>query len=79
MTPLRAAVDHYLALRRQLGVTLEEAGRVLTAFVMYAEQEGAQYVTTALMLRWASHLTHVTPATLNGRFQMIRRSRTGDS
>lgn len=73
MTPLRHAVDDYLALRRQLGVTLDEAGRVLIAFAAYAEQEGAQSVTTALMLRWASHLTHVTPATLNGRFQMIRR------
>lgn len=73
MTPLRQAVDDYLALRRRLGVTLEEAGRVLTAFVAYAEQDGAPYVTTALILRWAAHLTHVTPATLNGRFQMIRR------
>jgi integrase len=73
MTPLRHAVDDYLALRRQLGVTLEEAGRVLTAFAAYAEQDGAPYVTTALMLRWAAHLTHITPATLNGRFQMIRR------
>jgi integrase len=73
MTPLRHAVDDYLALRRRLGVTLEEAGRVLTAFAAYAEQDGAPYVTTALVLRWAAHLTHVTPATLNGRFQMIRR------
>jgi integrase len=73
MTPLRHAVDDYLALRRRLGVTLEQAGRVLTAFAAYAEQDGAPYVTTALMLRWAAHLTHVTPATLNARFQMIRR------
>jgi integrase len=73
MTPLRHAVDDYLALRRQLGVALDEAGRVLIAFAAYAEQEGAPYVTTALMLRWASHLTHVTPSTLNGRFHMIRR------
>lgn len=73
MTPLRHAVDDYLALRRRLGVTLEEAGRVLTAFAAYAEQDGAPYVTTALMLRWAAHFTHVTPATLNGRVQMIRR------
>ena len=36
MTPLRRAVDDYLALRRQLGVTLHEAGRVLTAFATYA-------------------------------------------
>lgn len=73
MTPLRRAVDDYLALRRQLGVTLHEAGRVLTAFAMYAQHEGAEHVTTALVLQWASQLTHVSPATLNGRLQMIRR------
>jgi hypothetical protein len=54
MTPLHRAVDEYLALRRQLGVTLDEAGRVLTAFAAYAEQENAPYVTTALLMRWAS-------------------------
>jgi integrase len=73
MTPLRRAVEDYLALRRQLGVTLDETGRVLAAFAASAEHEGAEYVTTALVLRWASRFTNVTPATVNGRFQMIRR------
>ena len=73
MTPLRRAVDDYLALRRQLGVTLHEAGRVLTAFATFAQHEGVTYVTTALVLRWASQLTHASPATINGRVQMIRR------
>jgi integrase len=73
MTPLHRAVDDYLALRRQLGVTLHEAGRVLTAFAEYAAQAHAEYVTTALVLRWAAQLTHVSAATINGRFQMIRR------
>jgi integrase len=73
MTPLRRAVTDYLALRRQLGVTLHETGRVLSTFAAYAEHEGTDSVTTALVLRWASHLTNVTPATINGRWQMIRR------
>ncbi len=73
MTPLRRAVDDYLALRRQLGVTLHEAGRVLRAFATYAQHEGVDCVTTALVLRWASQRTHVSPATINGRVQMIRR------
>lgn len=73
MTPLHRAVDDYLALRRQLGVTLHEAGRVLTAFAGYAAQAHAEYVTTALVLRWAAQLTHVSAATINGRFQVIRR------
>lgn len=73
MTPLRRAVDEYLALRRQLGVTLYETGRVLKAFAAYAAQSRADYVTTALVLRWASHLTHVSSATVHHRCQMIRR------
>jgi integrase len=73
MTPLHRAVDDYLALRRQLGVALHEAGRVLTAFAGYAAQAHAEYVTTALVLRWAAQLPHVSAATINARFQMIRR------
>ncbi len=73
MTPLRQAIDDYLTLRRRLGVTLHATGHVLAAFATYAEDEGAAHVTTDLVLRWASHLTSVSPATLNGRFQMIRR------
>jgi integrase/recombinase XerD len=73
MTPLRQAIDEYLTLRRRLGVTLHETGRVLAAFVTYAEEEGAAHVTTDLVLRWSSRLASVSPATLNGRVQMIRR------
>lgn len=73
MTALRRAIDDYLTLRRRLGVTLHETGRVLAAFATYAEREGAAHVTTDLVLRWASRLTSVSAATLNGRVQMIRR------
>jgi integrase len=73
MTPLRQSINDYLTLRRRLGVTLLETGRVLAAFATYAEDEGAAHVTTDLVLRWASCLSRVSPATLNGRVQMIRR------
>lgn len=73
MTPLRQAITDYLTLRRQLGVTLHETGRVFAAFATCAEREGAAHVTTDLVLRWASCLTSVSAATLNGRVQMIRR------
>lgn len=33
----------------------------------------AGVIGSALVLRWASQLTHVSPATVNGRLQMIRR------
>ena len=73
MTALHRAVEDYHALRRQLGVTLHETGRVLKAFAAYATQGRADYVTTALVLRWASHLMHVSSATVHQRCQMIRR------
>jgi integrase len=73
MTPLHCAIEEYLTLRRRLGVTLHETGRVLAAFAAYAQREGAAHVTTDLVLRWASHLTSITPATVNGRLQIIRR------
>lgn len=73
MTPLHRAVDDYLALRRRLGVTLHETGRVLTAFAGYAAQAHAEYVMTALVLGWAAQQPHVSAATINARFQMIRR------
>ena len=73
MTPLRHAIEEYLTLRRRLGVTLHETERVLVAFVAYAERERTEHVTTDLVLRWATQLTSVTAATVNGRCQIIRR------
>jgi integrase len=73
MTPLSRAVDDYLALRRQLGVTLHETGRVLKAFAAYAARARAEYVTTALVLGWAAQRAAVSPATVHHRCQMIRR------
>jgi hypothetical protein len=64
MTSLRQSIDDYLTLRRRLGVTLHETGRVLAAFATYAEHEGAAHVTTELVLRWASCLSSVSLATL---------------
>jgi hypothetical protein len=73
MSALRQAVHEYLALRRRLGVTLHEAGRVLGAFATYVDQEGAAQVTTDLVLRWAARFPSVSSATLHDRVQMIRR------
>jgi integrase/recombinase XerD len=73
MTSLHRAMDDYLTLRRHLGVALHETGRVLAAFIAYADQEGATRVTTDLVLGWVSQLTRITPATRHDRVQMIRR------
>ncbi|HYT69198.1 MAG TPA: tyrosine-type recombinase/integrase [Vicinamibacterales bacterium] len=73
MTALRRAIDDYLTLRRRLGVTLQEAERILIAFAAYAEREGAEHVTIDLVLRWATQLGGIAAATVNSRCQMIRR------
>jgi hypothetical protein len=38
MTPLRQALDDYLAIRRQLGFKLEVDGRLLERFVAFVER-----------------------------------------
>jgi integrase/recombinase XerD len=50
---LREALEEYLALRRALGFILAETSRMLHKFVVYAENEGASFITTDLALRWA--------------------------
>jgi integrase len=67
---LREALEEYLALRRALGFILAETSRMLHKFVVYAENEGASFITTDLALRcavqpdwqppqWASYLSMV--------------------
>jgi integrase-like protein len=73
MTALRRAINDYLTLRRRLGGTLHEAGRVLIAFAAYAERERAEHATTDLVLRWATQLAGIAGATVNRRCQIIGR------
>lgn len=52
MKQLREAVDEYLAVRRSLGFKLVTDGRILRTFVAFAERNGADHITVALLLRW---------------------------
>ena len=45
MTVLKAALADYLALRRSLGYKLERGSELLTDFVAYLDQQGADHVT----------------------------------
>jgi len=54
MSDLRGAVSDYLTVRRALGFTLIETGRLLEQFVGFAEAAGAQTITTQLALQWAT-------------------------
>lgn len=73
MSSLRIALDEYLAVRRALGYTLRLPGRLLRRFVEFAEQEGANYITTELALTWATQPTHAQPSQWANRLAMVRR------
>lgn len=71
MTELRAAVEDYLAIRRQLGFVLERDGRLLPDFVGYLEGAGAARVTTELAVAWAT-LPAAHPAWWRARLGIVR-------
>jgi integrase len=54
MTALKAALADYLALRRSLGYKLERGSELLTDFVAYLDQQGADHVTVELAVIWAT-------------------------
>lgn len=72
MTGLRRAVEQYLALRRSLGFELTVAGGILRRFSGFAKREGATYVTTDLVLRWAGTLSCALPATAARAVSVVR-------
>lgn len=73
MSPLRQAVDEYLALRHGLGFSLRVPGAMLHQFATFLEREGAPYITRELALRWAQQPAHAQPATWASRLAAVRR------
>ena len=72
-SPLRTALDEYLALRRSLGFRLCLAGRLLERFVEFAESQGNEFITCELALQWATAPVDVQPAQWANRLGMVRR------
>lgn len=73
MNDLRTAVEEYLAVRRKLGFKLYQPGNLLHNFVLFAEQEGASFITTELALRWATQPKDSQPVWHATRLGVIRR------
>lgn len=73
MNDLRTAVEEYLAVRRKLGFKLYQPGILLHNFVLFAEQEGASFITTELALRWATQPKDAQPVWHAIRLGVIRR------
>jgi integrase len=61
MTDMRAHLDDYLRLRRDLGFKLYFPGRVLPSLISYLEQAGATTITTELAIAWAGQPAGVLP------------------
>ena len=72
MRPLTKAIQDYLALRRNLGFKLRDAGMVLAKFASFMEQRNAQCITTQLALEWAQQPSNALPALWAQRLSYVR-------
>lgn len=72
MSVLRSALADYLALRRSVGVGLQDTERILGHFVVFAEQESAERITLDLSRRWACEPQGTYPAWWARRLGMVR-------
>ena len=52
MSTLSRELDRYLIIRRSLGYRLRANERILRKLVAFAEQQGAEHISTDLFLRW---------------------------
>lgn len=72
MKPLTHAIQEYLALRRNLGFKLHDAGMMLTQFAAFMEQHNAECITTQLALQWAQQPNNAQPAHWAQRLSYVR-------
>lgn len=72
MSRLSAALQDYLAIRRAVGFRLKLVGWVLTRFVAYADQIGAETVTTDLAVAWATQPVDASPVWWKFRITAVR-------
>jgi integrase len=72
MSRFSAALQDYLAIRRALGFRLKLAGWVLTRFVVYADQVGAERITTDLAVAWATQPADASPIWWKFRLTAVR-------
>jgi integrase len=72
MSPLRQAVDDYLALRRSLGFKLREYGVCLHEFISFLKAKKAPRITTRLALEYATQRKHEKPISWTRRLIIIR-------
>lgn len=72
MKNLAGHLQDYLTLRHSLGFKLRVTGSLLRQFVRFAKQQRVYHLTTRLAVRWATQPAEALPATLAGRYQVVR-------
>ena len=72
MSSLRRSLEAYLATRRAAGFALGDTETALRGFVAFAEQQGAEWITTRLALEWAQQPAAAQPAWRARRLGMVR-------
>jgi integrase/recombinase XerD len=72
VTALREALADYLQIRRRLGFTMPQDGRLLEGFVEFCERAGAERISTELALAWARIPVHAHPHTWRQRLSVVR-------
>ncbi len=72
MSSLRRSLKEYLAVRRAAGFALRDTETALKGFVVFAEQQGTELITTQLALQWAQQPAAAQPAWRAQRLGMVR-------
>lgn len=72
MSRMREGLDDYLTIRRGLGFKLKLAGWVLDGFVAYADEVGAETITTELAVFWARLPANRSPIWWKYRLDVVR-------
>jgi integrase/recombinase XerD len=72
VSTLSKELDRYLTIRRSLGYGLGTTERNLRKFVAFAESENAEYIGTALFLRWQEAFGSANVQTWARRLGMVR-------
>ena len=72
MTSLSERLDQYVAERRRYGGNWASSAKQVRPFVTFADSEGAEWITTALFLRWKERFGSANQASWAGRLAAVR-------
>ncbi|AGB73209.1 MULTISPECIES: tyrosine-type recombinase/integrase [Rhizobium] len=68
-----AEQNRYISIRRRLGADLSTDERILRRFTSFADNTGAEYVDTRLIMRWLESLPSASAGTRGARFRVARQ------